>query len=130
MLLGCSWLFLLRTRSTTARQHAGHERTARTPGARDGAGRARMETLCSSSSPRCSALYVVFDGLRPWARDRAPLVARDDRERGSCCGRRLVWDGNEVWLLAAGGTLYFAFRRLTASSFRGSHLPLMMVSGC
>ena len=38
-----------------------------------------------------------------------------------------VWDGNEVWLLAAGGTLYFAFPALYASSFSGFYLPLMMV---
>ncbi len=38
-----------------------------------------------------------------------------------------VWDGNEVWLLAAGGTLYFAFPRLYASSFSGFYLPLMIV---
>jgi cytochrome d ubiquinol oxidase subunit II len=38
-----------------------------------------------------------------------------------------VWDGNEVWLLAAGGTLYFAFPQLYASSFSGFYLPLMMV---
>ena len=33
-----------------------------------------------------------------------------------------VWDGNEVWLLAAGGTLYFAFPLLYASSFSGFYL--------
>ena len=38
-----------------------------------------------------------------------------------------MWDGNEVWLLAAGGTLYFAFPLLYASSFSGFYLPLMMV---
>ena len=38
-----------------------------------------------------------------------------------------VWDGNEVWLLATGGTLYFAFPQLYASSFSGFYLPLMMV---
>src|SRR6202045_781367 len=38
-----------------------------------------------------------------------------------------VWDGNEVWLVAAGGTLYFAFPLLYASSFSGFYLPLMMV---
>src|SRR5258708_14040223 len=38
-----------------------------------------------------------------------------------------VWDGNEVWLLAAGGTLYFAFPQLYASSFSGFYLPLMIV---
>ena len=38
-----------------------------------------------------------------------------------------VWDGNEVWLLATGGTLYFAFPALYAASFSGFYLPLMMV---
>ncbi len=38
-----------------------------------------------------------------------------------------VWDGNEVWLIAAGGTLFFAFPTLYASSFSGFYLPLIMV---
>ena len=38
-----------------------------------------------------------------------------------------VWDGNEVWLLAGGGTLYFAFPALYAASFSGFYLPLMIV---
>jgi cytochrome d ubiquinol oxidase subunit II len=38
-----------------------------------------------------------------------------------------VWDGNEVWLLAAGGTLYCAFPGLYAASFSGLYLPLMIV---
>jgi cytochrome bd ubiquinol oxidase subunit II len=38
-----------------------------------------------------------------------------------------VWDGNEVWLVAAGGTLYFAFPLLYASAFSGFYLPLMIV---
>jgi cytochrome d ubiquinol oxidase subunit II len=38
-----------------------------------------------------------------------------------------VWDGNEVWLIAGGGTLYFAFPTLYSSSFSGFYLPLMMV---
>ena len=38
-----------------------------------------------------------------------------------------MWDGNEVWLLAGGGTLYFAFPLLYASSFSGFYLPLMIV---
>jgi cytochrome d ubiquinol oxidase subunit II len=38
-----------------------------------------------------------------------------------------VWDGNEVWLLAAGGALYFAFPAVYAASFSGFYLPLTMV---
>src|SRR5260370_21668246 len=38
-----------------------------------------------------------------------------------------VWDGNEVWLIAAAGTLYFAFPLVYASSFSGFYLPLNIV---
>src|SRR5205823_676482 len=57
-----------------------------------------------------------------------PFIAKtsDDRRRVlRAIGP--VWDGNEVWLLAAGGTLYFAFPQLYASGFSGFYLPLMMV---
>jgi cytochrome d ubiquinol oxidase subunit II len=37
------------------------------------------------------------------------------------------WDGNQAWLLADGGTLYFAFPSLYAASFSGFYLPLMIV---
>jgi cytochrome d ubiquinol oxidase subunit II len=37
-----------------------------------------------------------------------------------------VWDGNEVWLLAVGGTLFFAFPVLYASAFSGFYLSLMI----
>jgi cytochrome d ubiquinol oxidase subunit II len=55
-------------------------------------------------------------------------VARTDRERRLVL-RSIgpVWDGNEVWLLAAGGTLYFAFPALYAAGFSGFYLPLMIV---
>jgi cytochrome bd-type quinol oxidase subunit 2 len=38
-----------------------------------------------------------------------------------------VWDGNEVWLIAAGGTLFFAFPTLYASGFSGFYLPQIIV---
>ena len=37
------------------------------------------------------------------------------------------WDGNEVWLVASGGVLVFAFPRAYAAAFSGFYLPLMMV---
>src|SRR5580693_6873424 len=55
-------------------------------------------------------------------------VARTDAERRQVLASIApVWDGNEVWLLAAGGTLYFAFPALYASGFSGFYLPLMIV---
>jgi cytochrome d ubiquinol oxidase subunit II len=72
--------------------------------------------------------YVVLDGFDLGAGLIGPLVAKTYPER------RLVlhtigpvWSGNEVWLIAAGGALYFAFPRLYASSFSGFYLSLMMV---
>jgi cytochrome d ubiquinol oxidase subunit II len=72
--------------------------------------------------------YVILDGFDIGAGIIHLLVARSDRERrASLRAIGPVWDGNEVWLLAAGGTLYFAFPLLYASSFSGFYLPLMMV---
>jgi cytochrome d ubiquinol oxidase subunit II len=74
------------------------------------------------------AAYVILDGFDIGAGIIAPLIARSDEDRRTIL-RSIgpVWDGNEVWLLAAGGTLYFAFPLLYASSFSGFYLPLMMV---
>jgi cytochrome d ubiquinol oxidase subunit II len=74
------------------------------------------------------ATYVVLDGFDLGAGAIYLFAAKTNDER-----RRVlraigpVWDGNEVWLIAAGGTLYFAFPQLYASSFSGFYLPLMMV---
>jgi cytochrome d ubiquinol oxidase subunit II len=72
--------------------------------------------------------YVVLDGFDIGAGAIYLFVARTSQERRAVL-RAIgpVWDGNEVWLLAAGGTLYFAFPLLYASSFSGFYLPLMMV---
>jgi cytochrome d ubiquinol oxidase subunit II len=54
---------------------------------------------------------------------------RDRIASGAKCWQAFgpVWDGNKVWLLAAGGTLYFVFPALYASGFSGFYLPLMIV---
>jgi cytochrome d ubiquinol oxidase subunit II len=72
--------------------------------------------------------YVVLDGFDLGAGVCHLFIARNDAERRIVL-RSIgpVWDGNEVWLLAAGGVLYFAFPLLYASSFSGFYLPLMMV---
>lgn len=72
--------------------------------------------------------YVVLDGFDLGAGVLHLLIARTDQERRTVI-RTVgpVWDGNEVWLIAAGGTLYFAFPLLYASGFSGFYLPLMIV---
>ncbi len=74
------------------------------------------------------ALYVLLDGFDLGAGAIHLLVAKTDEERRQVLASiGPVWDGNEVWLLAAGGTLYFAFPALYAGAFSGFYLPLMMV---
>lgn len=72
--------------------------------------------------------YVVLDGFDHGTGALHLYVARTDEERRLVL-RSIgpVWDGNEVWLVAGGGTLYFAFPRLYASSFSGFYLPLIIV---
>jgi cytochrome d ubiquinol oxidase subunit II len=72
--------------------------------------------------------YVVLDGFDLGAGVLRLLVGRTEDERRTIL-RTIgpVWDANEVWLIAAGGTLYFAFPLLYASSFSGFYLPLNMV---
>jgi cytochrome d ubiquinol oxidase subunit II len=55
------------------------------------------------------------------------LVRNEAERRATLASIGPVWDGNEVWLLAGGGTLYFAFPLLYASAFSGFYLPLMIV---
>src|SRR5438477_12103889 len=74
------------------------------------------------------AAYVVLDGFDLGAGVIHLFAARNDAERRELIGSiGPVWDGNEVWLIAAGGTLYFAFPGLYASSFSGFYLALMIV---
>jgi len=72
--------------------------------------------------------YVVLDGFDLGAGALLLLIARTEQERRTVI-RTIgpVWDGNEVWLLAGGGTLYFAFPLLYASAFSGFYLPLNIV---
>src|SRR5438105_10385129 len=72
--------------------------------------------------------YVVLDGFDIGVGILHPFITRTEAERQlSLRSIGPVWDGNEVWLLAAGGTLYFAFPLLYASAFSGFYLALMIV---
>ena len=74
------------------------------------------------------AAYAVLDGFDLGAGILHLFVARNNREREQILHSiGPVWDGNEVWLLAAGTTMFFAFPALFAASFSGFYLPLMMV---
>ncbi|HMG74442.1 MAG TPA: cytochrome d ubiquinol oxidase subunit II [Pyrinomonadaceae bacterium] len=87
-----------------------------------------METVWFILVALMLTAYVVLDGFDLGAGIISPLVARNHDERRLIL-RAIgpVWDGNEVWLIAAGGALFFAFPLLYASSFSGFYLPLMIV---
>jgi cytochrome d ubiquinol oxidase subunit II len=73
-------------------------------------------------------VYVVLDGFDLGAGFLHLIVAHTNAERRTIL-RAIgpVWDGNEVWLIAAGATLFFTFPLLYASAFSGFYLPLIIV---
>jgi cytochrome bd ubiquinol oxidase subunit II len=87
-----------------------------------------METLWFVLVSFMLTMYVLLDGFDLGAGIIHLFVAKTDAERRLILNTiGPVWDGNEVWILAAGGTLYFAFPLVYASSFSGFYLPLIMV---
>src|SRR5665213_1048547 len=72
--------------------------------------------------------YVVLDGFDLGVGVLHLFLVRTEAERRATLGSiGPVWDGNEVWLLAGGGTLFFSFPLLYASAFSGFYLPLIIV---
>lgn len=73
-------------------------------------------------------VYVVLDGFDLGAGILHPLITRSDEDsRTVIAAIGPVWDGNEVWLIASGGLLVFAFPAVYAAAFSGFYLPLMLV---
>jgi cytochrome d ubiquinol oxidase subunit II len=69
--------------------------------------------------------YIVLDGFDIGVGILQPFIGRNSDERGALIETiRPVWDGNEVWLIAAGATLLFAFPILYAIAFSGFYLAL------
>src|SRR5258707_12562189 len=73
-------------------------------------------------------VYTVLDGFDFGAGILHRLVARTDEERRTVLAAiGPVWDGNEVWLVAAAGVLFLAFPRVYSAAFSGFYLALMIV---
>lgn len=87
-----------------------------------------METVWFCAISFMVIMYVILDGFDLGAGAIYLTSARTETERRLILNAiGPVWDGNEVWLVALGGTLFFAFPRVYASSFSGFYLPLMIV---
>lgn len=72
--------------------------------------------------------YFVLDGFDLGAGVLYPFIAKTEGEK-AVVRRSLgpVWDGNEVWLLTAGGALFAAFPKAYATTFSGFYLAIMLV---
>ncbi len=72
--------------------------------------------------------YAILDGFDLGAGMLHVFVARTDVERRTVINAiGPVWDGNEVWLLTAGGAIFAAFPRVYATVFSGFYLALVLV---
>lgn len=72
--------------------------------------------------------YFILDGSDLGAGILSPFIAKDESEKAVI--RRAIgptWDGNEVWLLTAGGALFAAFAPAYATTFSGFYLAVMLV---
>ena len=77
------------------------------------------------------AIYVALDGYDLGAGVLSPLVARTDVERRQVLAAiGPYWDGNEVWLIAAGGALFIAFPRVLASGISGFYFAIFLLLWC
>ncbi len=72
--------------------------------------------------------YFFLEGFDFGVGILMPFVSEDDTDR------RLVinsigpyWDGNEVWLITAGGAMFAAFPHWYATLFSGFYLPLLLI---
>lgn len=72
--------------------------------------------------------YFTLEGFDFGVGMLLPVLARDDRERRLMINTiGPVWDGNEVWLLTAGGATFAAFPEWYATLFSGFYLPLLLI---
>jgi cytochrome bd ubiquinol oxidase subunit II len=71
--------------------------------------------------------YAVLDGFDLGVGILHLWIARTNEERRVALNAIApVWDGNEVWLIAWGASLFLAFPRAFAVAFSGFYLPLVI----
>jgi len=74
------------------------------------------------------AVYFVLDGFDLGIGTLGPFWAKNDNERRTMYNAMgPFWDGNEVWLLTAGGVTFAAFPKTYAVMFSGLYSALMLL---
>jgi cytochrome d ubiquinol oxidase subunit II len=72
--------------------------------------------------------YFTLEGFDFGVGMLLPVVAKNDTERRVLYNTvGPVWDGNEVWVLTAGGATFAAFPEWYATLFSGFYLPLLLI---
>ncbi|MFR9729095.1 cytochrome d ubiquinol oxidase subunit II [Saccharopolyspora sp. MS10] len=72
--------------------------------------------------------YLFLEGFDFGVGMLLPILGRDERERRVLINTiGPVWDGNEVWLIVAGGATFAAFPGWYASLFSTAYLPLLVL---
>ncbi|MFD0267073.1 cytochrome d ubiquinol oxidase subunit II [Streptomyces sp. NPDC127106] len=75
--------------------------------------------------------YFFLEGFDFGVGVLTKLLARDRKEKRVLINTiGPVWDGNEVWLLTAGGATFAAFPEWYATLFSGFYLPLLVILVC
>jgi cytochrome d ubiquinol oxidase subunit II len=75
--------------------------------------------------------YFFLEGFDFGVGVLTKLLARDRAEKRVLINTiGPVWDGNEVWLLSAGGATFAAFPEWYATLFSGFYLPLLLILVC
>jgi cytochrome bd ubiquinol oxidase subunit II len=74
------------------------------------------------------AVYFMLDGFDFGAGMLRPFLARNEGERAAALHAiGPVWNGNEVWLITAGGATFAAFPVVYASLFSFLYLPMLLI---
>ncbi len=74
------------------------------------------------------AIYFVLDGYDFGVGSLMPFVAKNEEERNTVYHSiEPFWDGNEVWLITAGGVTFAAFPAAYAQLFSALYSPLMLI---
>jgi cytochrome bd ubiquinol oxidase subunit II len=72
--------------------------------------------------------YFVLEGFDFGVGMLLPVLSRNETERRVVINTiGPVWDGNEVWVLVAGGATFAAFPEWYATLFSGFYLPLLLI---
>src|SRR5690242_5549126 len=103
-------------------------RTARSRSRTEGFAEMELTTVWFALIAVLWAGYFLLEGFDFGVGILLPVLGRDNRERRLLINTiGPVWDGNEVWVIVAGGATFAAFPEWYATLFSGFYLPLLII---